>query len=331
MSRITVVGAGVVGLSCAVRIAETGRQVDVLARDLPLETTSAVAGGLWMPYLAEPVDAVVRWARATFHEFARLAEHPADADHGVRMMTGTLVREPTEQAPSWAAALADLAPAQALNSPPATAPGAGRAWRFRMPLIDTRRYLQYLRRRLLAADGTLTRMSLPALPSQGLVLNCTGLSAHALAADPSVRPVRGQVVLLEDPGLTEWIVDEREQDDVISYVLPHGRHVVVGGTSQDGDWSTAVRPATADALLRRARQLVPELRAARVIGHRVGLRPARPAVRLQVERTTGRDGEPRAVVHCYGHGGAGITLAWGCAADVLDLVLAEQPVTTADR
>jgi D-amino-acid oxidase len=28
------------------------------------------------------------------------------------------------------------------------------------------------------------------------------------------------------------------------------------------------------------------------------------------------------VVHCYGHGGAGVTLSWGCAADVVDLVRA---------
>ena len=43
----------------------------------------------------------------------------------------------------------------------------------------------------------------------------------------------------------------------------------------------------------------------------VGLRPARPAVRLEAE---GR------VVHCYGHGGAGVTLAWGCAGEVAALL-----------
>ncbi len=56
--RVVVVGAGVTGLSCAVRLLEDGHRVDVLARDLPLETTSAVAAALWYPYRAYPFDQV---------------------------------------------------------------------------------------------------------------------------------------------------------------------------------------------------------------------------------------------------------------------------------
>ena len=48
-----------------------------------------------------------------------------------------------------------------------------------------------------------------------------------------------------------------------------------------------------------------------MLRHKVGLRPVRPAVRLE------RDGH---VVHCYGHGGAGVTLSWGCADEVVALV-----------
>ena len=88
--------------------------------------------------------------------------------------------------------------------------------------------------------------------------------------------------------------------------------VVVGGTDDEGDWSrTAVAARSRSAILERAIRLVPALAGAEVVAHRVGLRPVRPEVRLDVE---GR------VVHCYGHGGAGVTLSWGCADEVSRLV-----------
>ncbi len=331
MARVTVVGAGVVGLSCAVRLAEAGHEVDVLARDLPLETTSAVAGGLWMPFLAEPRAAVTRWARQTFVAFARLAGQAgmdgggADggaggAEAGVRMRPGLLLEQPGSDMPSWSADLADLAPIVAEPRPPATALGASTGWRVTLPLVDMGRYLPYLRERLAAAGGTLTRLPLSALPGSGIVVNCSGLAARALALDPTVRPIRGQVVLVADPGLDQWWVDERQADGTRCYVLPHGRHVVVGGTTEDGDWSTTPRPRTADRILQRAVDLVPALGGAAVLGHRVGLRPLRPVVRLETEQSAGADGAPRTVIHCYGHGGCGVTLSWGCAGDVVEAV-----------
>jgi D-amino-acid oxidase len=48
----------------------------------------------------------------------------------------------------------------------------------------------------------------------------------------------------------------------------------------------------------------------------VGLRPGRPEVRVELDRSL----LPVPVVHDYGHGGAGITTGWGCAQDVVALV-----------
>jgi D-amino-acid oxidase len=316
--RVIVVGAGVVGLSCAVRLAEAGIEVDVLARDLPAETTSAVAGGLWLPFLAAPLDVVMRWGRASLQAFAELEQQD---DAGVRFLPGHLLHRRPAALPAWAPLVADLVTLTPATDP---APGYGFGWSLVVPLVDTPRYLDHLRRRVAAAGGTLTRMSLPALPGRGLVVNCTGLAARALAGDGAVRPVRGQTVVVADPGLTSWLVAEPDPGDAdpdgLIYVLPRGREVVIGGTAQDGDWSTTPDPATGRELLARARALVPELRSASVIAHRVGLRPVRPGVRLETEHRPTDEDPDHVVVHCYGHGGSGIATAWGCAGDVLEQV-----------
>ena len=314
--RVIVVGAGVIGLSCAVRLAEAGLEVNVLARDLPAETTSVVAGGLWLPFLAEPLDDVMRWARRSLQAFSELQWQDGT---GVRLLPGYLLHRGPVALPDWAPSVADLVPFTPATDP---VPGYGFGWNLVVPMVDTPRYLAYLRDRLVAAGGTLTRMSLPALPARGLVVNCTGLAARALAGDTSLHPVRGQTVVVADPGLTEWLVADPEgPDDPLVYVLPRGREVVIGGTAQDGDWSTTPDPDTGRDLLARARALVPALRTAPVLAHRVGLRPVRPAVRLEIEHLPTDEDPDHAVVHCYGHGGSGIGLAWGCADDVLSRVL----------
>ena len=52
----------------------------MLARDLPLETTSAVAAAIWYPYLAEPRERVLAWSAAGYDGLRRLAaEEPRSA------------------------------------------------------------------------------------------------------------------------------------------------------------------------------------------------------------------------------------------------------------
>ena len=45
--RCVVVGAGVNGLTCAVRLLEAGWDVHVVARERPEETVSVGAGAIW--------------------------------------------------------------------------------------------------------------------------------------------------------------------------------------------------------------------------------------------------------------------------------------------
>ena len=144
-----------------------------------------------------------------------------------------------------------------------------------------------------------------------MVVNCAGIGARLLAADTSVGPVRGQVVHLSQVGLEQWFLDSSAD---LTYVVPRSHDIVVGGTDQEGEWSRTPSPDDAEAIVARARRLVPELAAATVLRHRVGLRPGRPQVRVE------RVGD---VVHCYGHGGAGVTLSWGTADEVVALVSAD--------
>jgi len=299
MSRVIVVGAGVVGLTCAVRLLEAGHRVDVLARDLPLETTSAVAAAFWYPYRALPQDKVTSWSGTSYAVFDALAD--TDPESGVRVVEGTEVFTSPEPDPWWRTAVPSLDRQTSLPH------GYVDGWTFASPIIEMPVYLPWLVERLEALGGTLTRMNLKQLPAgDGLVVNCTGLGARLLASDKSVVPVRGQVVCLEQTGVDTWWVDPEAN----TYIFPRSNDVVVGGTDDEGEWSRTPSMETADAILRRAEILEPRIRGARVIRHKVGLRPVRPAVRLE------RVGD---VVHCYGHGGAGVTLSWGVADEVVSL------------
>lgn len=310
---VLVVGAGVVGLSAAVRLREAGLDAHVRAAELPAETTSAAAAALWYPYRAFPEDLVTRWAARSYEVLAAMAESSGAA---VVLRTGRQLWTSEVADPWWSQAVPDFARVD----PSALPPGYADGFRFTAPVVDMSRYLPWLVDRLAELGGGVDRRTYPGLDDASaearVVVDCSGLGARRLVPDASLTPVRGQVVRVGQMGLTEWVLDESDPVDV-TYVVPRRDDVVCGGTAQDGDERQDPDPATAEAILARCRSLVPVLADAPVLGHRVGLRPARPTVRLETEH---RPAGP--VVHCYGHGGAGVTLAWGCAEAVVDLVQA---------
>ncbi|MET8181459.1 FAD-dependent oxidoreductase [Streptomyces sp. NPDC005336] len=308
-----VVGGGVIGLTSAIVLAEGGRRVTVWSRDPAGRTTSAVAGGLWWPYRIEPEEQVAAWSVRTLHTLTALAERPAET--GVRLVEGTQAGIGTRDLGAWAAAVPGLRPARPDELPDGLTLGL----RARVPLVDMATYLGYLRRRLEAAGGTVEERAVTSLGearrAAPLVVNCTGLGARELVPDAEVHPVQGQLVVVENPGVEEWLgaVDPHSPDTL--YMLPQPYGLVLGGTARENAWSLEPDPATAKAIVARCARVHPRVAHARVLAHRVGLRPARSRVRLEPEELPGGG----ACVHNYGHGGAGVTVAWGCARDAARL------------
>jgi D-amino-acid oxidase len=315
--RATVVGAGIVGLAAASRLLDHGWRVTVVSDRPSVESTSHLAAAVWFPTRAAPRDRVLAWGAATFTELAAQARRGVP---GVVMRESLTLHREDPGRPWWSAAVEDLRPARPDELPP----GYSHGLRFTVPLVEMPVHLPWLAghvagrgarfvtRRLAGLDEAACAAD-PAHPAD-LVVAAPGLAARTLVPDASVIPVRGQIVRVANPGLTLSVRDEAHPGGR-AYVHPRADDVILGGTLDEDVWDTTPDPATAAAIVARCTDLVPALARAPVLGTVAGLRPARPTVRL--ERGVLADGTP--VIHDYGHGGSGITLAWGCADDVASL------------
>jgi D-amino-acid oxidase len=315
--EVLVIGAGVSGLTTAVRLAEAGLRVRIWAADPPEATTSFAGGAMWGPYLVEPLDKVRIWSRTTLEELRALARQPAT---GVRLVPGIEASRKPVNPPEWADQLDGFHMCQDGELPK----GFATAWRFVAPLVDMPTYLTYLRQRLTSAGvvvdsrriGTLDE----AAAASAVVVNCAGIGARDLVPDTDLTPIRGQLVVVENPGITEFFSEDTGPSEELLHIYPHGDTAVLGGLATPGDWNLQPDPDVAAAMVARCADINPRLRDMPVLGHRVGLRPTRPRVRVEQTVVNGT-----AVIHNYGHGGAGVTLSWGCAKDVIDMVAAALP------
>jgi len=313
--RVTVLGAGVVGLTTAVRLLEAGCEVRVVTA-APLEaTTSWVAAAVWFPTHVGPPDRVASWGRRTLEVLAGQAQESVP---GVMMRESlALYRQPPGR-PDWTAAVGQIRAATAAELPA----GYPYGLRFAVPLVEMPVYLPWLVAQVTERGGEISLRRVSSLDelSDGwpdAVVNCPGLGARELVGDLSVYPVRGQIVRVGNPGLTMSVRDEYHPAGR-AYVHPRTSDCILGGTLQEHNWDTEADPATAEAIIARCTEIVPGVAAAEVLEHIVGLRPGRPQVRLEEGPA---DEAGVRVVHNYGHGGAGITLAWGCAEHVTRILL----------
>ncbi|KAF9005286.1 FAD dependent oxidoreductase [Hymenopellis radicata] len=211
------------------------------------------------------------------------------------------------------------------------------------PMIDTDVYMRWLqfvvtckgadlRTRKVEGDLLFQEDKLLSEYNADIIVNATGLGSYDIASDKTVYSLRGALVRVVNDGrkfpkVTEALVvthdNTRGDDEDIVFIVPRNDNILIlGGLVQPHEYTLDLALDSLEIQRMRARcnNFVPGLENAEYDPDTPlvqGLRPCRSA-NVRVERET-RKYDNR-IIHCYGHGGSGFTLSFGCAKDVLGLV-----------
>lgn len=310
--EVLVLGAGVSGLSCGVLLLKGGFKVTIWAKDLPPNTTSDKAAAAWSPYLCYPKEKVARWAKNTLVYFHKeIAKEPKSGF--LQVKTSGLFTKKGED-PEWKNNVPGYKKLHTKTLPN----GYMHGYEFEGMVIDTSFYMDYLVSLFKKLGGVLIQKEISSIQEAftryNLVVNCTGLGSRQLFGDKLVYPVRGQMIKIKPNGFNRVVADE-EGPNSLAVIIPRLNDIMIGGTTQENNWNLEIDPEDSKDIMKKVTNLYPEFKNAEIIGESVGLRPVRPEIRLESQYFG-----DQAVIHNYGHGGAGFTLSWGCAQEVVDLV-----------
>ncbi len=309
--RAIVVGCGVSGLSTGIRLLEAGYEVEIWARELPPNTTSNIAAAIWYPYKAFPKERVLAWGERTLEVLYEMAD---ESDSGVTIGESLeLFHEPVGE-PWWRGSVRQFRFARSDELPE----GFSCGYVYETATIEMGIYLPYLMGRFETLGGRILQREvqsmLEVLREAPVAVNCAGLGTLGFLPDKELFPIRGQIVrVAKFPIERSMLDDEEDSEGCIAYIVPRSNDCILGGAAQVGNWSLEPDEKTARRIVERCARLAPQVRDIQILEHLVGLRPGRSSVMVKVMRLPGGG----MLGHNYGHGGAGVTLSWGCAEEIV--------------
>ncbi|XP_058792949.1 D-aspartate oxidase [Phymastichus coffea] len=331
--RVCVVGAGIIGITSAIAVKEAfpSAEVTVFGETFSPNTTGDGSAGLWGPYILTNTNPtkVLRWAETTHKWMESFWKSEIAPDVGASLLPAYRVTSETDDYsdPVWAPCVygfTQLSSSQLdkLNARRKNKPKYRAGWHFVTYTFEPIKGLPWLMEKFKRLNGKIIKRKitdLKELRKEGfdIVINCAGLGCREINNDHTVNPVRGQVTRIRAPWQFETFIEE---DDDGNYVIPNIDTVIMGGTHQEGDFNLTVNPADSKFIKEGCERLYPSLQKGKMINEWVGLRPARQEVRLEPEIIREPGKEDFMIVHNYGHGGSGITLCWGCALNVVEIL-----------
>lgn len=304
--NIAIAGAGISGLSCAYKLSTSDHHITVYAKEFSPNITSNRAAAFWFPYHIRNDKRGIRWCRTSFSFYEQMSHNPTTGISMHKIIKA--IREGVEEETTW---LDFMPPYSYKELKSKELPdGYVKGYSAMVPLIETQIFLPYLMNMLKATGVSFIEQEIKDLSQltskHDIVINCTALGARTLCNDETIIPVRGQVCLLSPrKGLPVFLDNEKPL-----YIVPRQDAIIIGGTYEENVFDETTEPETIEMILQKAYEVMPELKEQNVTGSWAGLRPYRPQVRLEKEGN---------IIHNYGHGGSGFTLAFGCAEEVVRL------------
>ncbi|KHN76219.1 D-amino-acid oxidase 2 [Toxocara canis] len=319
MANVCVIGAGINGLSIATHLQRSlcGAKITIITDEVTPNLTSDAAAGFWKPYLLPDPrkHLIAKWGLETFRLLESLY---SGGDETVTMVSGYVFNDVSENTSEWETIVYNF---RHLTSEEIASLGYSQykfGYFFTTYCLDVSAYLKTLAQRFLNEGGKIIQKKLESLDDlpedYDIIVNCSALGSKVLFDDRSIYPIRGQVVRVKSSTIKHFFMFGTDY-----YTIVNGDRVILGGTHENDDWDRAVRSDVAKRIWQGCQNLIPQLKNAKLEGHAVGLRPARPTIRLELN-TFKVHGKEVPVVHNYGHGGSGITLFYGCCLEVASLV-----------
>ena len=325
--HVAVVGAGVIGLSVAVELAQLASShnlvVTVISEKLPPRTTSELSGGFVIPPSlqegpeAASRDVVERRVRVTFERLHALYKSPRCKEAGLSLVHGFLAK--LDSLPWWRDIVFGFRPANE-NETAMLSQQKKPVYAFSSYMLQCRTYIPWLLQQFTNSGGVVVQAkvnNLSELSSFDFVINCTGLAAAELVGDPNLYSTAGQLVCVKAPWITHFYREATAFGKERTHIFPHADYVILGGTIATDCMSTDVDDETTDRILKRCQVIMPSLCNAEILGAWVGIRPTRKGgMRLEKESGVSKP----TIIHCYGHGHIAMALSWGCAEEIAKMV-----------
>ena len=305
--KIAIIGGGISGLSCAICLQQAGFSPTVYSDKWTPNTTSDVAAAVWYPFTVEPEEKVAVWGKASYEMFFRIGEESPES--GVYFLPGYDLFGKKMPDQRWQRFVKNFRRLSQEEIPEGYVDGSS----FLTPIIDMHYYMPWLENRFLKDGGQKVTQKVSNIDDieADMVINCAGLGSRELVDDEEVYPLKGLILKVEAPEIQQFRHDFKNGPNCLAYIIPRKDSCVLGGTTEK-TWDLSVDMEAAKEIQRRCANLIPSVKDAKVLKYEVGLRPARTEVRLEIDRSFSVP-----VVHNYGHGGAGVTISWGCAQEVL--------------